>query len=75
MELIQIHWQYKDREETEFVAQREIANPKELRALMKELWVRHPPPQNAIFVLHTQNSKYFIKTTKPPPKTETPDAP
>ena len=62
--LIQIHWQYRGREETEFVAQREIVSPDGLRSLMRDLWQSYPPPEEAIFVLHTEESPHFIRTIK-----------
>lgn len=60
--LLQIHWQFKNREETEFVAQKEITSHKDLKFWLDELWITHPPPDGCWFVVHTEESPYFVKT-------------
>lgn len=60
--LMQMHYQFKDGK-TEFVAQRDVENLKEMQFWVKELWKTHAPPENAIWMACNEKSEFFIKTS------------
>ena len=64
MTLMQMHWQAKDGN-VEFVAQKEISSTKSFRKWVRELHVRHPPPEEQVFMACDERSKHFMGTKQP----------
>jgi len=56
----QLHWQHKDSEKTDFVAQRDINSQEEMKLFVKETVESHSIPDNAIWMACNEESKHFL---------------
>lgn len=66
--LTQIHHQYRDERKSDFIAQKDIDNRKDLRRWIQE--VKSNPenalPEDALWMVCHEGSPYFLMTTADP---------
>lgn len=58
----QIHWHHKDGV-TDLKMQREINSHDEMRKFVSDAWEECPPPEGDVFLVVSEESKYFAGTT------------
>ena len=59
--LHQIHWQYRDRKETEFIAQREVNTDEEMREFVDDTLDSIERPEGAILMICNEDAPEFVK--------------